>query len=508
MSAVIDGGSHEFDAAALRLLDQFAAMRVCVVGDAMLDIYLEGGAARLSPEAPVPVVDLRHDRACGGGAANTALNVMALGARVELIGCVGDDVAGARLHDLLMAEGVDVRGLLEVPGRTTLTKSRVVADGQLLLRMDGGTTDGPPLLVQQALLANIERALDTCDLVLFSDYGYGVLSDAVVMQLVRHAERRATVAIDSKDLRRFARLLPDAVKPNHRQAIQLAGPREATLADADRYAQVLALEQSLRAATGARLVAVTLDSDGAIVFGPDFEVVRTKAAEVATAHPAGAGDTYFATLALALAAGGASAPAARLAAAAASIVVRSPRTDACRPDQLRQGLVRTAKVVPDLDALTTLVRRARTTGQRVVLTNGCFDLLHAGHVAYLASARQLGDLLVVALNTDAGVRRLKGPERPVNTFDDRAAVLAALESVDLVVAFDEPTPELVVRAVEPDIFAKGGDYTRETLPEADAVEELGGRVELIRFEPDRSTTATIQRIRARAGDPGDTTVTA
>jgi D-beta-D-heptose 7-phosphate kinase / D-beta-D-heptose 1-phosphate adenosyltransferase len=300
--------------------------------------------------------------------------------------------------------------------------------------------------------------------------------------------------VDAKGLSTYRGAGVTASKPNYAEAVRLLGLRGGRRDD--RAAVLAGRGDRLLHLTGARIAAVSLDTDGALFFERDRPVYRTYARPAEHSRAAGAGDTFVAALALALAAGGETPAAAELASAAAAVVVAKDGTAACTGAELRAQIAGDAKIT-DLTTLGFHLERHRRDGRRVVLTNGCFDILHRGHVSYLSAAKAQGDVLVVAVNTDASVRRLKGPERPVNALEDRASVLAALSPVDYVVGFDEDTPVDVVRAVRPDIFVKGGDYTPDMLPEAPVVEALGGVVRILPYVEERSTTRLIERIRTR-----------
>lgn len=265
-----------------------------------------------------------------------------------------------------------------------------------------------------------------------------------------------------------------------------------------RAEQICEYGSEILAATGARIAAVTLDVDGAVIFEKDRPPYRTFASSATTARTSGAGDTFASALALAIAAGASAPEAADLASAAAAVVVRKDGTSICSADELRRQVQTDHKVAHDRNALKSQMEDYRRRGRRIVLTNGCFDILHRGHVTYLAEARKLGDLLVVGVNTDHTIRRLKGAGRPVNALEDRLHVLAALQCVDHLIAFDEETPHELIRAVRPHVFVKGGDYTRDRLPEAHLVEELGGRVQILPLVDNRSTTRLLTRMRANA----------
>ncbi|HEX2052060.1 MAG TPA: D-glycero-beta-D-manno-heptose 1-phosphate adenylyltransferase [Actinomycetota bacterium] len=479
-----------------RLLDALPSLEVAVIGDAMLDVYVEGTSHRLSQEAPVPVVDAAGETRHAGGAANTAVNVRRLGARTSLIALAGDDADGDALRALLRDAGVG-DAVVCVGGRMTMSKTRVVADGHIVVRVDRGDATPAAGPDERALAAAVDDALERCDAVIVSDYGYGAVTGAVVERLrARSAGARPVVVVDSKDLARFRAARPDAVKPNFGQAAALLGLAPAP--GARRADDVAAHAERLLDATGARLAAVTLDADGALLCERGRPPYRTYTRPRSDAHASGAGDTFVAALALALAAGADAAEAGEVATAAADVVVGAPRVGTCSALELREHEMLADKYVDDAERLAARVELHRRDGRRVVLTNGCFDILHRGHVSYLNRARRLGDVLVVGVNSDAGVRRLKGDGRPVNALEDRVQVLAALSSVDHVVAFDEDTPERLVEIVRPDVFVKGGDYTIDMLPEAAAVERHGGVVEILPYERDRSTTSLIERIRARS----------
>jgi D-beta-D-heptose 7-phosphate kinase/D-beta-D-heptose 1-phosphate adenosyltransferase len=481
-------------------IDRFADRRVLVIGDPMLDGYLEGVCGRVCPEAPVPVVELTAESTAAGGAANVAVNVAALGAHVMFLAATGDDPEADELGRVLSGHGIDGTHLLRQPGRRTLAKRRVMAAGQVVCRLDQGHKSPLDAGTEARLVDRLRDLWPEADAVILSDYGYGVLTPAViasVANLQRHHPR--TVVADSKRLSAFRSVGPTVVKPNYLEAVKLLG--EDPPPGADRVAMITEAGSRLFERTGAGVVAVTLDTDGAVVLERGRPPYRTYAEPRPHSRASGAGDTYAAALALALAAGTDTPTAAELAAAAATVVVGRDGTACCTARELRAQIAGGGKLL-DHEEIIVRLAEERKRGRRVVLTNGCFDLLHRGHVTYLSRAKALGDVLVVGLNTDAGIRRVKGPGRPINTLDDRLAVLAALSCVDYLVAFGEDTPHALIRAVRPDVFVKGGDYTRDRLPEAGLVEELGGQVRILSLVSDRSTTGLIQKIRAAEGDDG------
>jgi D-beta-D-heptose 7-phosphate kinase/D-beta-D-heptose 1-phosphate adenosyltransferase len=482
-------------------LREFAGLRLVVVGEAMLDSYLEGRAAKLSREAPVPVVSVERRIDAPGGAANAAVNARALGAEVDLVSIVGDDEEAARLREAMRERDVDDGNVLAEPDRRTLAKQRVVASGQILLRFDTGSTAPPGVAAEDALIDRLLEAGRDADGILVSDYAYGVVGDRVVaalLELERQARkagrREPVVVVDARDPARHARLRPAATKPNYGEAARLLGEQEVQGVEA-RARQIAAGRERLLERTGARIVAVTLDQGGAMILERDGQGYRTYARPRADEQANGAGDTYAATLALALAIGGSVPVAAELASAAAAVAVGQKRTAACTAAALSEAVGSTGKRIESLDRLRERVAYLRSQGQRLVFTNGCFDLLHRGHISYLVRAKALGDALIVGVNSDDSVRSLKGPSRPINGLDDRLGVLEALSCVDHVVPFEAPRPDELIEIVRPDVFVKGGDYREETLPEASLVAALGGTVRILPYIEDHSTTQLIARMR-------------
>ncbi len=478
-----------------RLIDSFAGLHLLVVGDVMLDGYMDGSTEHLCREAPVPVVTVQKRAFAPGGAGNTAVNAAALGARVTLLSVVGDDEDGVALREVLRDGGVDASATVVDGRRQTLAKRRVKAAGQMLVRFDEGSiepVDGP---AEAGLVRSLARVWDSCDAAICSDYGYGTLNAGVLRTLGALQRRRPRVLVaDSKRLTAYRSLDVTAVKPNYTEAVQLL---DAYRLDepALRVAQMTAEGQRLLDLTGARIAAVTLDTQGALVFEQGCPPYRTYAQPHPDSRAAGAGDTFLAALALSLAAGGTTPEAAELASSAAAVVVTKEGTSACSRQELKDAFGRLDKRMTDLGRIAGAARRCREQGKRIVFTNGCFDILHRGHVSYLNRAKELGDVLFVGVNSDESVRRLKGEGRPVNALEDRLQVLSALSCVDLVAGFGGDRPDDLIAAIRPDVFAKGGDYTLESLPEAPLVRELGGAIEILPLAEDRSTSGIIERIR-------------
>ncbi|GHE27153.1 bifunctional protein HldE [Streptosporangium violaceochromogenes] len=480
----------------LGLLDAVTGLRVLVVGDAILDRYTYGRPDRMCREAPVPAVTVESDVEQGGGAANAAVNARALGAVPVLLSALGADADADRLDALLGAYGVATGGLLRVPGRTTPLRQRVLADGQMLLRLNRGEAAPIPGAAADGLIRLLDAELAAADVLLVSDNASGVVTRDLVAGLVaRRARGPGTLVVDSRDPAAFRALRATAVKPNYAEALRAAGAADTPCRD--RLRRVHDLGGDLLARTGADLVAVTLDAEGALAFRHGRPPVRTYARGGEARSTVGAGDTFAVALALALAAGADTGAAVEFASAAAGTAVAGPGTAVCDAGELRRALRGTTKTAP-LEGVAGWRAEAGRRSRRVVFTNGCFDILHGGHVSLLGRAKELGDLLVVGVNSDESVRRLKGAWRPVNPLPERMRVLAALSCVDLVVPFDGDSPSDLIEAVRPHVYVKGADYTLQTLPEAPLVERLGGVVHLLRLVDDTSTTGIIRRIHALA----------
>jgi D-beta-D-heptose 7-phosphate kinase / D-beta-D-heptose 1-phosphate adenosyltransferase len=471
------------------------APSIAVVGDVMLDGWWTGTIDRLCREGPAPVVDIRGRSFAPGGAANTAMNLAALGARVSLVGVVGCDDAGSELLRQLEAAGVETTNVHRVPGVPTTSKTRISSAGQLLLRFDEVAADLP----EEALAAvaqSLPGALQEQDAVVLCDYGAGALAGpvrSILLELLPARPASLLAVVDAHDPRPWAPLRPDLATPN---AAEAAGMLGLQLPQGAARPAVLAEHRAdLLKATGAAAVVVTLDRDGTVLLPAGGEAHRTWAKPVAEKQASGAGDTFVAALTLARAAGLPLTTSVDLAQAAADIAVHRPGTAVCSTADLGRYLESFADTALDAGELARELTRHRGEGQTIVLTNGCFDVLHRGHTRYLNQAKQLGDILVVALNSDDSVRLLKGPDRPINPVADRAAVIAALSCVDYVTVFDTATPIPLIDRLRPEIYAKGGDYSPEMLAETSAVESYGGRVAILDYVAERSTTALVQRIR-------------
>ena len=474
---------------------------ILVVGDVLLDSYLWGSCQRISPEAPVPVVGLQRRTHALGGAGNVVSNLRALGAEVELVSVVGQDLTAERVFELLEQQGVQTGGVLRQAGRATPEKTRIMAETQQVLRFDAETTAEVPAELEQQQLDLVQRQLAGAAAVVLSDYGKGALTERVCREVIDAARALGKpVLCDPKgsDYARYRRAT--AITPNR---------AEASLATRVNIVDQQSLEQAGQALLGAcelDWLLITLGSEGMALFEPGAASPRRiQAGAREVFDVSGAGDTVIAALAYGLGSGAATLEACQLANTAAGIVVGKLGAARATPEEIdgatRPGLTRqSARKVLPLPSLDHAVQRLRRDGKRVVFTNGCFDLMHAGHVKFLEDAAALGDVLIVGLNTDDSIQRLKGAGRPIQDSQDRAALVAALQSVDYVVFFDEDTPRQLIGRLLPDVLVKGQDYSLQTVVGADQVQAQGGEVVVLPIMADRSTSATIRRILDTFGD--------
>jgi len=465
----------------------FENARVLVAGDVMLDRYWHGATSRISPEAPVPIVHVGQSEERAGGAANVALNIAALGAGARLLGVTGEDESAASLEALLSAAGIDCR-FQRIAGIPTVTKLRVISRHQQLIRLD--FEDGIAAEDAARILDSYLEGLAHCDVVVLSDYGKGTLAQiGELIDSARAAGRPVLVDPKSRDFGRYAGAT--LITPNMAEFELVAGRCRDEQELVEKGSRVIE-QHDLEA------LLVTRGEHGMTLLRrgePEFHL-PTQAREVFDVT--GAGDTVISVLAAALAAGEELPAATALANLAAGIVVGKLGTASVSVPELRRAahLGQDAGFGEMNEAqLRIAVEDARSHGERIVMTNGCFDILHAGHVAYLREARRLGDRLIVAVNDDASVRRLKGRGRPVNPVERRMAVLAALESVDWVVPFTEDTPERLICGILPDLLVKGGDYRPEDIAGYECVKRNGGDVVVLGFEDGCSTSGIIEAIR-------------
>ncbi|MFZ2725494.1 MAG: bifunctional D-glycero-beta-D-manno-heptose-7-phosphate kinase/D-glycero-beta-D-manno-heptose 1-phosphate adenylyltransferase HldE [Methylococcaceae bacterium] len=470
----------------LAISPDFSNARIIVIGDVMLDRYWSGCASRISPEAPVPVVQVQAIEERVGGAGNVALNIAKLGGKVTLLGVIGDDNEGKTIEQLLTAAGV-VCDFVKMPKSPSLCKLRVMAQHQQLIRVDFEQV--PLQFDQQSLADKLTAQLVSHDVLVFSDYGKGTLAD--VSTYINTAKQQGlTVLVDPKgtDYSRYAHA--DVITPNKHelQAVVGACHTEQALLDKGRLLLQQCAIQNLLCTRG--------EAGMTLIQAHETHSLPAQAKDVFDVT--GAGDTVIAVMALAVAIKMALTEAMYLANLAGGIVVGKLGTSTVSMLELTRAMHgdRDSQYgVVSQSELAVIVARAKAHGEKVIMTNGCFDLLHAGHVSYLQQAKTLGDRLIVAVNSDASVKILKGDSRPINGLQERMTVLSALACVDWVVAFEEQTPEQLYCQILPDVIVKGGDYRPEEVAGGDCVIKAGGEVKILSFVEGQSTTAMINKAR-------------
>ncbi len=468
-----------------------AKPNILVVGDLMIDHYLWGSCERISPEAPVQVVDIAKETTVLGGAGNVVNNLNALGANVSVSSVMGDDDNGKELVKMLHDINVDTQNLIIEKGRKTSKKSRVIAVSQQILRYDKESKEDIRKESAEQILDTLCKTISSYDIVILSDYGKGVLTPELSQGVIKLAkEHGVKVLVDpkGKDFTKYrgAYLLT----PNKKEAILATGidiKDEASLKEA-----LLKLKNECELDVSL----ITLSEDGIATYEKEVKVFPTVAKEVFDVT--GAGDTVIASIAFALSIGRSLEETAAFANLAAGVVVGKIGSATVTIDEIEDYEASLHKSTSDahiksFEEIDAIVQRYKQNGKKIVFTNGCFDILHVGHVKYLQIAKSFGDVLIVGLNSDESVSRLKGPSRPVNSAEDRAYLLAALEAVDFVVPFEADTPYELIKMIKPDVLVKGGDYEGKEVVGT----EFAGELKLVDFVDGKSTTKTIEKIQGK-----------
>ena len=468
-----------------------ARPNILVVGDLMIDHYLWGSCERISPEAPVQVVDIAKETTVLGGAGNVVNNLNALGANVSVSSVMGDDDNGKELVKMLYDINVDTQNLIIEEGRKTSKKSRVIAVSQQILRYDKESKEDIGKESEQKILDALRQNIGAYDIVILSDYGKGVLTLELSQGVIKLAKRHGVkVLVDPKgrDFTKYrgAYLLT----PNKREAILATG------IDIKDEASLKETLLKLKNECELDVSLITLSEDGIATYENELKVFPTVAKEVFDVT--GAGDTVIASIAFALSIGRSLEETAAFANLAAGVVVGKIGSATVTIDEIEDYEASLHKSTSDahiksFEEIDVIVERYKQNGKKVVFTNGCFDILHVGHVKYLQIAKSFGDVLIVGLNSDESVSRLKGPSRPVNPAEDRAYLLAALEAVDFVVPFEADTPYELIKMIQPDVLVKGGDYEGKEVIGTEFASEL----KLVDFVDGKSTTKTIEKIRGK-----------
>jgi D-beta-D-heptose 7-phosphate kinase / D-beta-D-heptose 1-phosphate adenosyltransferase len=474
-------------------VEALASAKVLCIGDVMLDRFVYGDVDRISPEAPIPVFSIKSDNLMLGGAGNVARNLSGLGATTHFIGVVGNDIAGKNVTKLIGTISNSVPNLITDQTRRTSIKTRFIASGQQMMRADDETVAAIEGSTKDRVLTLAKSALKDCAAMVLADYAKGVLTPEIIQKLIIMAhEADVAVVIDPQGLDYSRYQGADLITPNRKEL------SDATAMPATSDDEIIAAARKLISDHDIKSVLATRSGDGmSLIDATSFNTFSAEAREVFDVS--GAGDTVAATIAASLAAGISLADAVQLANTAAGIVVAKVGTAVAYASDIIEALHRQefssgeAKILSVNSALDR-TEIWRSKGHKVGFTNGCFDLLHPGHISTISKARAACDKLIIGLNSDESVKRLKGEERPVQTEAARAQVLASLENVDAVVIFSEDTPANILEALKPEIFVKGADYTIDDIPEAKIVQAYGGEIVLAKLEEGHSTTATIAKL--------------
>lgn len=498
---------------AIELVAKFEKTRILVIGDICLDRFIRGDVTRISSEAPIPVMVARQENRMLGQAGNTLSNLSGLKVQASIISVIGDDLDGEKIRVLVNECGADGNALIATNSTPSTVKTRYMSAHQQVFRVDTEPVQKYSTDIENQLIAQIKAVLPQQDAVILSDYGYGLLSDKVIRAAIDLAtEHSIPVLIDPRgsDLSKYRGAT--VATPNKKELAEATGGMSVNTDD-----NVIAAAGHLMAVSGIKNIVATRSQDGMSVICGDHKAVhlRTTAREVYDVS--GAGDTVIATIAAGLASGATLVDAATVANIAAGIVVGKVGTAPVRQNELIDALKSPDGVIyapenahaaemMDWDAARDQIEKWRARGLKIGFTNGCFDILHAGHVNYLNKARSLCDRLVLGLNHDKSIRILKGPTRPVNDQESRATVIGGLSAIDLVVFFgadkegDDNTAGNLIRAIKPDVYFKGDDYTIDNLPEAPIMASFGGKIELIKLTEGLSTTKIIEKMKTPSGN--------
>jgi D-beta-D-heptose 7-phosphate kinase/D-beta-D-heptose 1-phosphate adenosyltransferase len=491
----------------LKAVTHLGSPKVLLVGDFMLDSYIYGDALRISPEAPVQVLKVVRREYAGGGASSVAADVTTLGAQSFCIGVVGDDTNAEKLTDILKDLGAETGGVIEIEGRPTITKERIVGlaqhrHRQQLLRVDDECTEPLAETDYQRLLDIYQEQLAKCDVVCLQDYNKGLLEPSFCKQLIALAQKEGKkVLVDppaDSDYRKF--FGATLITPNRKETSHAVGFAVETITDAEKAS--LQLREQLKLDT----VVITLDKEGAYLRTQD--IAKQLSILPRTVYDVtGAGDMMLAMLAVALAAGEGEETALQLANIASGLEVEKFGVATVSVDEIVNEIISTHQgktgKIHDAEEMVKHLDYHRQQKETIVFTNGCFDVLHRGHIEYLQFCKKQGDIVVLGLNSDNSVRQLKGPERPVNNQHDRAAVLAAMECIDYIAIFDELDPLELIQQVRPNILVKGADWLDKGVVGREFVESYGGRVELAPLVDGKSSTATISKLKGLDGTTKD-----
>jgi len=467
--------------------------KILVIGDLILDEYIWGGVSRISPEAPVPILETRSENLALGGAANVANNLVGLGCEVHLCGAIGQDEKGDKLLKTIHDRSIQTEGIFRFVHRPTTTKIRIIAHNQQILRVD--KEDNRPITeeTEKKLIQYINQVIPTMDGVICSDYHKGILTEKVIKAVMRKAQKsEKAVIVDPKNSDFSLYKGATVITPNLREVASSVPIKIKDQEDLGRAAEYLLN------LTKAQAILITQGKDGMSLYKSKEKLISIPTVAKEVFDVTGAGDTVISVFSMAMFVGFDYQEAAWLSNMAASVVVGKVGTAVVTLEEinefLQEEMLRTSHTVLGLEELKKIISMAKSTDKKVVFTNGCFDLIHGGHIEFLQKAKSLGDILVVGLNTDQSVKKLKGENRPIKNERERANILSALKYIDYITMFNETTPEKLIREIRPDILVKGDDYKIDEVVGREIVEGYGAKVELIPIVKGHSTTGTLEQI--------------
>ena len=463
--------------------------KILVIGDLMIDHYLWGSCERISPEAPVQVVNIDNESTSLGGAGNVVNNLTALGAKVDVISVIGECLASEELKELLIDIDVDTQYLITQKNRITSKKSRIIASQQQVIRYDRECTDEINGKSQLAIIESFKKIVNNYDVILLSDYGKGLLTFELTQSLISIANKKnKKLLVDPKGLNYSKYKGAYLLTPNKKEAA------EATSSVINDHKSLSKAIQSLKEQCNLEISLITLSEQGVAIFDHELRIHPTAAIEIYDVT--GAGDTILASLGFALACNIEIDEAVKFANLASGVVIGkigSATTTLNEIIEYESSLNKSSsdEHIKTWDEISSIINELKNKDRKIIFTNGCFDILHIGHIKYLEKAKSFGDILILGLNSDDSIRRLKGKNRPINTQNDRAYILASLEVIDYLVIFDEDTPFELINLIKPDVLVKGGDYEGKEVIGQDIAKEL----KLVKFIDGKSTTKTIERIQ-------------
>lgn len=470
-------------------LEKFRNQSLLVVGDMMVDKYIMGSVERISPEAPVPVLRQQKVTRKLGGTGNVLINAISLGAKVRAVGCVGNDVEGTYFRECLRTFGIDDSYIFQ--SASTIVKTRVSASNQQFIRIDEETITLPSAQIVQNLISEVDKLMSGITVVIISDYAKGFVTEEVAQIVIKAArERNIPVLVDPKGKSAGKYKGATAITPNNKEFLDLTGlsaiPDEETIAaEGKKLCENNGFKYLVFTRSEKGISTVSCDSGEKC----DYPAVVKELVDVT-----GAGDTVVTTIALALGAGFSMSKCVKIANLAASIVISRFGAAQTTIAELTAAMYPKANVATDLDEILAQISLQKSQGKRIVFTNGCFDIVHAGHISSFYQAREFGDVLIVGVNSDDSIRRIKGEKRPIVDLPNRIALLSALKCVDYVIPFEDDTPQKLIELIKPDVLVKGKDWEGKTVAGGDFVRANGGTVEFINLEQGLSTTNIINKI--------------